>query len=233
MMRRIAAVRASGDAGVSLVELMVTVIVGAIVLALVGGFFVQTVRVTTNSNQSRVTTGYTINAENRLTNAVRVISQSPLSDGTTPSIASAGPQSMVFYSYGNTAVSDQRLSKFTITVTAAKRLQVQQCTGTFNGTYWTYPCSATTSTTVVYPGFVVDPVSANAELPLFAFYDSNRAQVASGVASLSSTQIASITSIAVSVKLKTTAAAADSSAVYVTNTVGMPNIALVQSGNGS
>ncbi|MBE7195861.1 MAG: prepilin-type N-terminal cleavage/methylation domain-containing protein, partial [Gordonia polyisoprenivorans] len=160
------------DAGVTLVELMVAVVVAAIVLALVAGFFVQSVRITTASNSSRQTNDISTNAANRVTSWVRAVTQTPTTDGQKQSILVAKPQYLQFYSFADTNAATPVISKVTIEVVSSQ-IRISSCPGVnaAGTSTWSFTCTAANTKVQTMVGTVVAPTGS--QLPLFTYFPSS------------------------------------------------------------
>lgn len=214
--------RLVGDRGLSLVELLVAMFVTAIVLTITVTFFVQTTRVTTTANATSATSGDAANAMNAITSRLRVTAPTVLSASSTVAIDTAQPRRLVVYANIIPAPTAIVPSKVTFYVAPDGRISITSCRGAAGaGGVWAFSCDESSSTVETWPGVIVDPTGAD-ELPLFTYNDASGNRIG-GDAGLDATQISTVASITVSIKSKT-AGAADASAAYLTNDVGLPNL---------
>ncbi|WBU37649.1 hypothetical protein [Homoserinibacter sp. YIM 151385] len=211
------------DAGISIAELVVTMMVSMILLAMVGSFFIQTAQVTSASNQTRVTIGDVTNMQNELTGRVRVASETTLTGAVTAGVTTAEARRLVFYAWSDTDAIDMRMSRVTVTVSASNIVTVQTCKGTSSGGIWSYPCTnAADVTTRTFDDLpLVNP--SGSEKRLFTYWNRCGAQLGNASGTVASADLAKIQRIDVSVKAKTIGTP-DRSALYLTSPLYLANI---------
>lgn len=223
--RRIAALRAREDAGVTLVELMVGIFLSMIVMAMIGGFFLQTTRITSTAIQSNTSNGIAASAQQEITTVIRLATQ--LSNGTptqTPPVAVASSTKLVISSLvAVTTPSDPAPTQVTFDSSSGS-ITESRCVATKSGGFWTFSTCASTSTRNLGGPVLAPSAGQNA---LFSYLDSNGNTLALTNGNLPASSLANVASIVVSVKMQSTGETI-LPPVYLTANVGMPNIGLQQ-----
>jgi hypothetical protein len=225
MRRRWEALRSEREAGVTMVEIMISIMLGAIVMAMIGGFLIQTTRITSTAVQSNTSNGTASSAMQEITTIVRLATQ--LSNGTstaTPPVVSATSTKLVIASLVSvTTPTDPTPVQVTFDSSSGSIIE-SRCVATKVNGFWSFSTCASTSSRNL-GGPVVAPVAG--ENALFSYRDSTGATLALSNGVLPSTSNASVASIVVSVKMQSTGQTI-LPAVYLTANVGMPNIGLQQ-----
>lgn len=215
------------DAGVSLVELIVTMIVASIVLVLVGSMFVSVAKLTTNTQLTRDGVAVATNATNVLSRGIRSATDNQTSATTTdPAVVVAGSTSLTIYSYANavnpTTPSDQtNLAPWLIqfSLDAKNQIVEKRWVATASGSYWKFVngTSATPKTTRTLSGLYVQDTTGT--LPLFQYFDASMTNLGS------SPSLSDIAFIKINVNLRSDSNP-NATPIIITNTVGMPNLGL-------
>jgi hypothetical protein len=225
MRRRLAALRAGKDEGVTLVEIMVSIFLGMLVMAMVGGFFLQTTRITSTAVQSNTSNGIAASAMQEITTVVRLATQ--LSNGTptpTPPVVSASSTKLVIASLVSvTTPSDPAPTQVTFDSSSGSIVE-SRCVATKSSGFWSFSTCASSSTRNLGGPVVAPDAGQNA---LFSYLDSNGNTLALSNGALPATANGSVASIVVSVKMQSTGQTI-LTPVYLTANVGMPNIGLQQ-----
>jgi type II secretory pathway pseudopilin PulG len=223
--RRLEALRADREAGVTLVELMIAIMLGAIIMAMIGGFFMQTTRITSTAVQSNTTNGLASSAMQEITTVVRLATQ--LSNGTataTPPVISASSTKLVISSLVSvTTPSDPAPTQVTFDSSSGSIIE-SRCVATKSNGFWTFSTCASSSSRSLGGPVVGPDAGQNA---LFSYLDSNGNTLTLTNGNLASTSNGSVASIVVSVKMQA-AGQTILPPVYLTANVGMPNIGLQQ-----
>jgi prepilin-type N-terminal cleavage/methylation domain-containing protein len=187
------------DAGVSLAELLVAIMIFGIVLTVVTTTFVSLTRAT---SQARSVDGATRQATNGLDSVARVIraaSNNPQPGATalTPAISVAGPSSLTLISSVNLTGSATKPQLTSYSIDPATRGLVEKTTQaeSVSQTYWQFTGVASTRTLAV-------PVLATA-VPLFRYYDVSGAEIkgVTGSGLLDDAQRQAVASVAVSLSV--------------------------------
>ncbi|MDP3208198.1 MAG: prepilin-type N-terminal cleavage/methylation domain-containing protein, partial [Rhodoglobus sp.] len=103
IIRRVQA-RATDDSGVSITELLVTIMISGIVLAAVGTMFINIALVTNNSNRTIERNGIATNIMDSVTNVIRTASNNAIATSVDPdpALVVATANSLTIYSFVNT-----------------------------------------------------------------------------------------------------------------------------------
>jgi Tfp pilus assembly protein FimT len=225
--RSIRAFRGSvGDSGLSIVELLVSMMLAALLLVLVGTTFVQLVRTTSTVTVSRESSGSASAIAAALSKVIRSASTNPVTGQQLPdpAIVSATDNALVLYSYVDTVASSPKPSKVQFTVVAGQIVEKRWAT-TSTKSPWLFPdTTAPANITVTYPGVYVPEAST----PLFAYLDAADTPVAAA-SGLTATQRPLIASIRIAVRVRP-ATSSTAKAVSIVNIVGMPNVGIERSG---
>ena len=212
------------DAGISLVELIVSIFISSIILTMVASFFIQTTNVTASAVQTRNSTSVASNSMNELSAVVRLATTVPVSGSTVPlaAINYASASKVVIYALVDVANAISPVPTQVTFDSSTGNLIETRCLGTVGGTgFVTFgTCAATSSRNL--GGTFVAPVSP--ENSLFTYLDSNGAPIALSGGVIPSASLATIASIIVSVKVL--APNSKNAPVYLTSNVGMPNLGL-------
>lgn len=213
--------RLRDDRGLSLVEVLVSMLLTGIVMALAMSFFAMGARTTTEATTTRTVVADTVTLQNAITSRVRVAAEAPFSATSNIAFARAEGQAVQFYSWSETPALAPRMSRVTIAVTA-NRVTVSSCPGTQAGGFWTFPCSAAATTSQTFQNLIVAP--ATGEQRLFTYRDRCGVVLGNAAGTVPSTDYSRIQTVEVSVKSKTPGTA-DATAVYLTTPVYLTNIA--------
>jgi hypothetical protein len=222
--RRIAALRAEPEAGVTLVELMVGIFLTALVLAMIGGFFLQTTRITSTAVQSNTTNGTAANAMQEISSVVRLATKVQASGTTTglPPVVSATSTKLVINALVSvTNPSDPAPTQVTFDSSSGSIVE-SRCVATKQSGYWVFSTCASTSSRNLGGPVVAPSAGQNA---LFSYLDSTGATLAMSNGTLPATAYPSVATITASVKMQA-AGQTILPPVYITGNIGMPNIGL-------
>jgi prepilin-type N-terminal cleavage/methylation domain-containing protein len=210
-----------GDHGLSLAELLVTIMIFGIVLTVVTGTFVSLTRTTSLANRTDSNVRTASNGMNEVTRQIRSAVVVPVPGVTTnaPAFIEASTEGVTFTTAVNQtgSTNQPQLVRFSL---AADRSLVENKTASvpIQSTYWAFTGAVTTRT-------LTGPVSiASAKVPvLFQYADSSGALLIPGATGkLAATQLAQIASVTVTLSVKSTSAY--DNGVTLVNTVGLPNI---------
>ncbi|GAB3607780.1 hypothetical protein GCM10027413_31890 [Conyzicola nivalis] len=207
------------DAGLSLVELLVSIMLSALLLVLVGTTFVQVVRNTGTVTAAREGAGSASSIVTELSKVIRSASTIPATSlaAAQPAVVSATDNALTVYSYVDTSPTVPKPTKVEFAIVAGQIVEKRWAT-TSTKSPWVFP--STPTSTVTYPG-IHAPIGST---PLFTYLDATDTPVSPG-AGLSETQRALVASITVSVRIRP-ATPATAKPVEIVNTVGMPNVGI-------
>jgi prepilin-type N-terminal cleavage/methylation domain-containing protein len=206
------------DAGFTMVELLVTMLITGIVLAMLGTFFANISRLTSWSGKDRDATGQAALALDAIRAVVRVATDNPTSATNTDVAIVAGSQtSLTINAYSNAAVTASAPVQVTFAVDPAGTLTEKRQLSTLSATGY-YQFTGAVSTRVVARGFVL-----NGQTPFFGFVDTsgNLLPAATG---LNAGDRAKVTFIRVTTTLAPTTTNGPDGVVIITSSIGMPNL---------
>lgn len=213
-MTRIARVRRSGDAGITLTELVVGMALTTLALAMVGGFFSSITRSITAGKSTRIGTSIAMTATNELTRVIRVAATNPVANGTpTPAVVDGTDRTLTVISYVDTDPASPAPTQVSFAIDGAGNLRETRTAAQSSSGYWVFTGATTTR---IIPG----PISGTD--PIFTYLDSAGLPVEPGAAGLTSEQEASIASISITVTAGNRAA----DPVQITRTAVMTNLTL-------
>lgn len=210
------------DRGLSLAELLVTIMIFGIVLTVVTGTFVSLTRTTTQAGNTDSNVRNASNGMNELTRQIRsaVNVQVPNATADAPAFQDARPESLTVSTAVNQVGSTAQPQLVTFTVGAGRSL-VEQKTASLplQTSYWQFTGTKTSRT-------LAGPVTvASASVPvLFQYADvaGNPLTPDTSLGKLSVDQLKLIASVTITLSIKSSSA--NDSGVTLVNTVGLPNI---------
>ncbi len=219
------------DRGLSLPELLVTIMIFAIVLAVVSGTFVTMLRATTYANATDTNARSASTAMNEVTRLLHAAMRNPQQNAAdAPAFAVARTESMTF----TTAVDlsgaapvantgpDPRPQQVVLALDSSRRLVETVTPGqpvVSGSSYYRFTGTPTTRT-------LAPPVSAtpSGQQALFVYFDAtNTALVPDATGALSAAQMQSVVSVGVTLRLSNNGSVADNS-VTLSNQVSLPNL---------
>jgi type II secretory pathway pseudopilin PulG len=217
----------SSDAGISLIELLVGMLVLSIVSVLIVSLYTSTLKTVTVASELNTNTSQASNGMNELARIIRAGTANPVRGQTVPNPAFVVAQKdvLLMYAYVNLASSEQTPVMVRFHVDGDRRLIESTWPATSLGEgYWRFPDPADSrpSTTRVLASGVTDTAS------LFSYQRANGSvfTVPSSGLSLADRRLVA----AVTVQLRIQGDAGDtSSRVTLRNTVGVPNLGIARS----
>ena len=212
------------ESGFGMSELIVAMLVTSIVLVLVATMFIQTTKVTADSNQTQNSAAVAGNIATELTSTIRMGSNvlTNTSGVPAPAVIAGNKQSLTIYSFVDAEANAPVPTKVTFDASSGVLIETR-CAGTLTGSgYWVF--SACAISTRNLGGAIVAP--AGTERPLFTYYTASGNLLTPAATGLSSSDRAKVATILVSVK--TVASGAKTAPVYITNEVHMPNLGVVK-----
>jgi len=216
----------------SLVELMVTVFIAGILLAIVGSFFINVARVTANSNSTTSRSSVAANIMDAVSKVIRTASNNPIatSEDPDPAVVAATATGLTIISYVDTNATTPSPTKVTYRVDASGNLIEDRYASTATNNYWVF---GTTAASRTVGGPILTPTGTNA---LFVYLDGDNqvivaaGPIVNGNATLTLEQRESVASIKVSIQIANTLTTG-SDPILLVNTVGMPNLRLSRTDN--
>ena len=227
--------RWSSDEGITLVELLITMLLSTLVLLIIGSFFVQIVNATSKSNEARFATATAANIANELSDVIRPASTLVAVGSTkpTPAVAVGSANELVIYTYSDSVTSDIRPIRVRFALNAKNQLVESRWNATVNTTtgLWNFAAITTTpASTRTLPGTIVAPAAptateTTATAPLFTYLDVNSAVVVPGGATLTDAQLETVASIRFTLRVRASTTP-KAQVIVIQNVVGMPNLGL-------
>ena len=214
------------DRGLSLAELLVTMLITGILLTIVGNLFINVAKVTTNSNASTQRLSVAGNVMDELSKVIRTATNNAVtSDSSDPAVVSGTPAALTIYSYVDANAVSPAPTKVGFRVDASGNLIEDRWTASTSSTgYWVFTGSAT-SRTIGSPVQTLTGTDA-----LFIYLDDLGAPLTPGANGLTALQRSAVASIKINVRiLNQTTLKADP--IIVTNTIGMPNLKISKADN--
>jgi Tfp pilus assembly protein PilW len=222
-----------GDAGISLVELLVAMMLLGLIMAMVTGLFISVSKTVALGQAINDSSRVASNAANELSRVIRVGTTLSVS-GTTiasPAFLSAGRESVTFYSNvdvnmaTSVAVRSAQPTMVRFDLNSNRQLVESRWTATAAGRFWTFPATTTTPNSTRNLG---GPLTAptGAESPLFTYFDETTpvpvqiATPASG--SMSGADLKRIASVRITIKVPSPNASGNPATF--TNTIVLPNL---------
>lgn len=225
----------STEAGITLVEIMVSLLLTSLILAMIASLFVSTSKTTAQSQAIQGSTAVASNMANELSRVIRVavpLAKTGSTDGD-PAVFYAGREALAVYSdvdvdaYASISVrpTKPRLVKFELN--AARQLVESRWDPTASGTYWVFAGSDPTAVTAATKRNLGGNVSPAGTTPLFTYFNSaGQAIAAPATGSMTADLRATIRTICITVSV-VPAAGAPADPVVVSNSIDLANLGLV------
>ncbi|WP_104127841.1 type II secretion system protein J [Cryobacterium sp. Y57] len=212
--------------GLSLVELLVSMVLLSVTLVMISGLYVSATRALGSASALGANTREASNGMNAMARSIRAATANPVASPALPdpALSEARNESLTLYTYVNLGLSTQQPVKIRLAVDAQRRLvETRWASIPHPGGLFTF---ATTALSTRILAQAVAPSGSG--LPLFSFADS-AGVVLSVDAALTPVQLRSIVTVMVTLTVQSSTADARS-AVTLSNTVGMPNVRLAVGG---
>lgn len=206
--------RRAPESGISLVELIVSMVLLGLVSSIAVGLFVSATRTIAMASATHEDTGTAANIMNELTQVIRSGTANPVSDAASaPAVITATPKKLVMYTYADSDAALPRPLKveFTRSDASGQLVEKRWAPSVTTKGFWNF-ASPTLISTRTFPG-----VLRNTNLFTYNTAD-GRSSGAPDAA-----KVPSITSISVLVVIRDDT---NASGVRLENTVGMPNLGL-------
>jgi type II secretory pathway pseudopilin PulG len=222
-------IRASRDSGITLAELMVTIVILSIVMVMVIGFFVSASRAFTLNQTVDTNTRTASNAMNEASRMLRAATNNPVSSTQTdPAFVSATSTSAIFYAFVNLNASTELPVEVSLTINSATNALVEsQWSATaLAGGLWSFPnpLTVTPKSTRTIAGPVLATSSGGPVL--FTFYDSSGTAIPLTNGAVPAASLKLIASVQVALTLGTSTSSGKS--VSLVNTIGLPNLGIAR-----
>ncbi|MDJ0347758.1 type II secretion system protein [Cryobacterium sp. PH29-G1] len=222
--RRLAATLGARDAGISLVELLVSMLLLGVVMAMISGLYMSASSTLGQAQTLTANTRQASNAMNEVSRVIRAATENPVSGQplNDPALEEATPEALTLYAYVNLGMSTQQPLKIQLALDADRRLVETRWESTaLSGGYFTF------STTPLSSRIIAETVAPSGTA-LFSYLDGAGVPMlgGAGLGTLdTSLERRTVSSIAVVLTLQASVTD-DRSAVTLQNTVGMPNVTL-------
>jgi len=226
---RARAEKANDDRGFTLVELVVAIALLGLILAMVGGFFVMTTQLVSTTRTTSESTGTASNALNEISAVIRSgtdnpVLATPLAD---PAFVAATGESITMYSYvdsytaaGSTVLRPQRV-QFSLTSDRRVRERRWLPSSSADGNFIFPAMDAAPSRDRIIGGPLAATPAGSAAL--FVFVNSAGLAMTPPVTGFTQTQLRSIASVTVTVRVGGSGAQRDNT-VLLQNSVRLPNL---------
>lgn len=223
MLRRLRS--AGSERGLSLVELLVTIMLFTIIMALVSGFYISALKSMGLSRDLTENTKTVSNAMSAVSRAVRAGTNNPVAGSAIPDPAFvvAKTDDIVFYAYVNLTDAQERPVMYRFWVDRANgQLREAQwpATALANGR-WGFPATTTAPT---YSRVIAETVSPyDGDNPVFTFIRANGTEIVPGESGLSLANRQLIVGVRVALQVQNSLTDGEHRVTLV-NLVGMPNL---------
>jgi type II secretory pathway component PulJ len=206
----------ASEAGLSLVELLVAMMLTSIVLALVGSMFVNVALATSASNATTQRSSAAANTMNELVKVVRQGANNAVSGQTVdPAVVSATSTALTIYSFVDTSPTAPAPTKVAFRMDGTNLVE-DRWTATKSSGYWVFTGSPATRV-------IGNAVVTTGADPLFAYLGADGKPIGSpAIAALTLDQRKLVTSVQIAVTIANQSRAGSSP--IIKNTVGMPNL---------
>lgn len=207
------------DAGVTLVETLVVMVLSAILMSITGVFFVTVTKQTMMSEDIRRSTADASNIMNVVSTSIRAavrnaVASSPNPD---PAVVAANATSITIITYTDAGPSFETPLRLRYRVDSQGRMVEDRWDANVVNGYAVFPSMTVNPASTRILGNVV--VNTSGE-PLFRYYNTSGGPVG-GSGDLTATQRGTVTSVRFVVKVR---ADGSNEVVVLDNTVGMPNM---------
>lgn len=214
------------QSGISLVELLVSVLLLGVFLVMISGLYASATRSLGSATALGTNTREASNGMNAMARSIRAATANPVASPglPNPAIAEASNEALTLYAYVNLGLTTQQPVMIRLAVDTERRLietrwaSIPLAGGLFG--FATTPLSTRILAQTVAP--------AASGLPLFSFADSAGVILPVDVVP-TAVQLRSIVTVTVNLTVQSSTADARS-AVTLRNTVGMPNVRLAVAG---
>ncbi|MCU1437699.1 MAG: hypothetical protein JWP66_786 [Naasia sp.] len=207
------------DSGISMIELLVSMMLSAVLLTLVGTMFVNVARATTNANTTRQAATVAGTIANDVARSIRFSVQNPVQNqlALDPAVIAATPTSLTLSALVDTSATTPVPTKLRYSIVDGRLVAERWTTTTTAGGYFLFGTGTPTSSRVL-GGTISSPAGS----PLFTYLDGTGATLTPGATGLTAAQRATVAAIRITVQVQ--APGGSAAPVMLENTVGMPNL---------
>ncbi|THG29653.1 hypothetical protein [Naasia lichenicola] len=208
------------DAGISLSELIITMMVASIVLTIASSMFVTIAQSTTASNQARDAATVAGTASNSIGRAIRSAVQVTKPDGKLAAAVVAGTASSVTLTTLVMPASSTTLSPVQIRYTIVNGALIEETwTGSNSTGFWVFTGAATRTKSL--GSTIVLPTGSDA--PIFSYLDGNGAPMTIAASGLTDAQRKDVSSIDLTLRVRSSSST-KAKPIIIDTTIGMPNL---------
>jgi prepilin-type N-terminal cleavage/methylation domain-containing protein len=222
--RRIAQVRRTGERGITLIELLVSMIIFSILLTLVVGAFSTVSKAVTLSGQVNSNIGFSSLGMNEISKVLRFAATNPVLNQPidSPAFVVAKPETLTVYTYIDATAASPAPTEVMFSLNGSRQLVETRYSAYSVATgYWAF--NTTPYRTQILTGTVLSP--GTGEASLFTYQAADGTPLVCPSAGCQSLQVA-----AVQVTMKIKSATGGTNSVTLTNTVGLPNLNIHRTG---
>lgn len=216
------------DSGISLVELLVSMMIIGILGVIVTSLYVSASRTVSQAQALSTNTREASNGMNEVARVIRAATANPVQGValSEPALSEAKDEAVTIYAYINLASSAQQPVKIRFSLDASRRLiETQWASYVISPGYYgfnTVPSTTRVMATTVAP-------TSSGQPQIFSYVKADGSVLAGGTAGLGEADRRLIAAVNVTLRLQATTTNTKS-AVTLQNTVGMPNLGLSRIG---
>lgn len=225
---RIAAALRRNESGITLIELLVSMVILGIVLTLITGMFMSVTRVVNTGTSVNTSTKAASLGLTELSRALRFAASNPVSGQALndPAFVVAKKDLITVNSYLDVSPASPQPVQLAFTIDAQKRLiEVRYNAYVVSTGFWAF--STTPASTRILTGALIPPTGT--EPDLFTYLDSNNAPITMPASGLTLAQRQTVAAVQVSVKLKSDDATAGNPVAFQ-SIIGIPNLGINRTG---
>jgi prepilin-type N-terminal cleavage/methylation domain-containing protein len=225
--RRLSVVRRTGERGVTLIELLVSMIIFAILLTLVGGAFSTISKAVTLSGQVNSNIGFSSLGMNEISKVLRFAATNPVLNQPidSPAFVVAKPETLTVYTYIDATAASPAPTEVMFSLNGSRQLvETRYSAYSVASGYWAF--NTTAYRTQILTGTVLTP--GTGELSLFTYQAADGTPLTCPTTGLIASQILQVAAVQVTMKIKS--ATGGTNSVTLTNTVGLPNLDMNRTG---
>jgi len=221
MRARIARVMRGKDSGLTIVELMVSMLISSMVLAMIAAMFINVAKITSVANATTQRSSIAGNTMDELVEVIRTATTNAVATSIEPdpALASATSTALTLYSFVDAAPAAPAPSKVTFRFDSSGYLIEDRILGTDSNGYWAFSGAVVSRT-------LGGPMDLTGGDPFFTYLNSSGEAIPPGTG-MGLTQRKLVSSIRVSIRIANLPSAS-SDPIIVINTIGMPNLKITR-----
>lgn len=223
---------ARDDSGFSLVELLVAIGLLALLVTMVAGLYISSMKTVSFSRSLTQNTAFAANAMNEASRVIRAGTANPVANQTLsdPAFVSATNEQVILYAYVNLASSAEQPVMISLSLNSSRQLVEKRWPATALQTGWSFPNPTVTppSSTRMLAATVAPNVAGDPHLFTYLLADGSVLPVPA-TGAFTADQRRTIASVMITLTVQ--ASLTDSTnPVTLQNTVGIPNLGLTRVG---